>query len=571
VICGNKARFEAYTGGAHDAAFVVEADTFARHEYDDMSARSEPFDLSPTDGYLWLSAHEGGQADWDVVKWCDTPGSSGVTLHTDIAGASWTGNEFDSSTLSAGDSMRRDPTGTDTHTAADWAAESAPKPGGVYDVDDDEWLTVELDRTHPTLPDGSTAGDTSITMTSTVGFPDKTGETYSGIIESDDFTYTGRTATTLTGIPAAGAGSLGSDHAADTTVYPYYDSTTQVGWRLSRLEIKRREGLSTIKRGRVFVSHLAASGLRTPDEAGFTADWDGPMYIQNDEGRAVLPFMLAHRTYPWIKTFLIIIDEMSDGGRAKVNEIEVTADQASINVSGLADITAKSGDLAAYLVGESSWLTTADVTDNTDRTLADSSTEEWGFLGSVQTAIRSLPAVLDDIARQTGCLCRYRLDGGINWARNPWWIGGLGNDGEPYVTWVPSYVRGDIRFRKRSATSGGVRVDAMLADGTPLQSMVYPPNASGTTLLQRSGYTVSHEGQLWDLSHAVYHDEVVPHTVSLTVKGVGEWCRAGQWHNIDWDGDEDQTYVVDSVTWAWGTTGDGFKTWRCGLELTRYG
>ena len=69
-----------------------------------------------------------------------------------------------------------------------------------------------------------TAGDTSITVTSTSGFP----SSGSGEVNGDDFTWTGKTATTLTGIPTTGDNALKAHPVSAHVIY----STSYAGGRV---------------------------------------------------------------------------------------------------------------------------------------------------------------------------------------------------------------------------------------------------------------------------------------------------------------------------------------------------
>jgi hypothetical protein len=78
-----------------------------------------------------------------------------------------------------------------------------------------------------TLTSPVSSGDTSIIIDSTDGFP-SSGE---ATINGDTFTWTGKTSTTLTGIPAAGSNSLSAHQAGDYVTYTGSYSAGQV-WSL---------------------------------------------------------------------------------------------------------------------------------------------------------------------------------------------------------------------------------------------------------------------------------------------------------------------------------------------------
>jgi len=84
-------------------------------------------------------------------------------------------------------------------------------------------ITIET-----TLTGAVTAGDTSISVTSTSGFP-TSGE---GTVNGDTFTWTGKTGTTLTGIPATGSYAIKTH---PITAYVNYQNDYEVGrvWYLT--------------------------------------------------------------------------------------------------------------------------------------------------------------------------------------------------------------------------------------------------------------------------------------------------------------------------------------------------
>ena len=88
------------------------------------------------------------------------------------------------------------------------------KPLRKISVDDYDRLMAGVART--TVNSAVTAADTSITVVSTADFADSGSFT----VGSDTgVTYTAKTATTFTGIPASGTGSLAASHSVDDSVW----------------------------------------------------------------------------------------------------------------------------------------------------------------------------------------------------------------------------------------------------------------------------------------------------------------------------------------------------------------
>ena len=117
-----------------------------------------------------------------------------------------------------------------------------------------------------------TAGDTTIHLTSTNGFP----SSGSGNISGDTFTWTGKTSTTLTGIPSSGDNSL-TGHSSDN--YARYDGSYPAGqvWYFAYSNIQ---------------SDLSASGSSyTGLPSGVTID-----YTDNRIGRIILSSAISTST-----------------------------------------------------------------------------------------------------------------------------------------------------------------------------------------------------------------------------------------------------------------------------------
>ena len=95
-------------------------------------------------------------------------------------------------------------------------------------------------------------GATSVTLNSTVGLLDAG----TAVSETDTFTYTGRTSTTLTGVSGIG------NHANGALVQQVIGGVAQTGWPCSQLELLRpaNTALPGIINGRVF---MLTSGVDT--------------------------------------------------------------------------------------------------------------------------------------------------------------------------------------------------------------------------------------------------------------------------------------------------------------------
>ncbi len=579
IICADQRVFEAYTGGAIDAKFVLEAKSFGTLEYLDTGlAYSDTyrlFDLAATDGFVILYLPENG-GTYDVVKW------GSPTLPTRIPAAHWTGPGISITPL-PGQSLRRSPSGTDTNTAADWIAENYPRPGAKWTPSTPQWLLLELREHESTLDIDVVASTTTLTISEgTTGWLDSG----TGVIEGDTFNYTGRDSNILTGVTG-----LIADHPRGAPLYPLdVNNEAQTGWCIVGGKIKRRPELSTIKRARVYISPW--SNCRTPniadlEDVAWETDYIGAVLnISNDSGQSEISLPWRERPTPWVRTVLIIIDEMSDGGRAKINEITLDLDAISLADSNVADLAgATAGDVAGYLISSCSWLTATQWTNNT------ASLTNWGTIGKLALAISPLPTVLSDLAEKHGCLVFYTTSGRVRFEPDPWWPGARPNLSVLY-TFDPASVRDEMTFSAARPAVTGLALSAVSTDGTSLARVVVPPGAIGSGVREVSGYTVANQGAATLLAWNLFWKAQNKQTVTLRVAGIGEWCRCGQRYrlalasalsnlvdvggtdtisaggedSITWDEtDNGGQWICEAVRYTWQP-----GVWTCDLTLRRF-
>ncbi len=271
IICGNRNKFEAYTGGAHGAKYVFEVSAW--HTTNVIAAGEfgntyKKFDLHPTAGYLIFGegGYGYGPTTWDVVIW------GAATLPASINSTQWPGANIDltavpdrrtdvAAALQTGYSLRRKPSGQDTNTKADWYQEPIPIPGGFWEKNTIEWLQLNLPVFDSKLTNEIQIDTASVPLDVITGWP----TSGTAICEADTFTYTGITGTTLTGCVGVLAHSVGAQ------VYPYVESAAQYGWPLAQVTLVRKVGTSTIAKGRIFFSNI--TGARTPNDTSWWADY----------------------------------------------------------------------------------------------------------------------------------------------------------------------------------------------------------------------------------------------------------------------------------------------------------
>lgn len=193
----------------------------------------------------------------------------------------------------------------DNHLTTDFQTEKGTTTDILVSNSTDSNITI---RTKLTA--NVTAGDTTVHLTSTSGFP----TAGSGNISGDTFTWTGKTSTTLTGVPSTGDNSLIA-HSSDN--YARYDGTFSAGqvWYFAYSNIQ---------------SDLSASGSSyTGLPSGVTIE-----YTDNRIGRIVLSSAIDTSTvirHIGNYTFKTLQTTGTELNRIKFNSREINSRFDAIN------------------------------------------------------------------------------------------------------------------------------------------------------------------------------------------------------------------------------------------------
>lgn len=560
VLCADQAVFEALTGGARNARYVIEVKSkpgyLANAADGAATATAAGCDLHPTDGWVAIGT------SWDDIAWgsyWDVVRYGSPTLPT-FLGSGWSGAGVGLTALQDGQSIRRAPPGTDTDTSADWKIEAYPRPGDKWAPNTPQWLQTEVRAHETTLAADTLAGAATLTFTEgATGWP----PAGAGVCEGDTFDYTGRTATGLTGVTG-----LTSAHANGAQVYPTdATSAAQTGWRCEQATVVRLPGLSKIRRARLYTSAQAAG--RTPEDTGWESDYNG-LVVTLDNGTTADNALstLTRRLGPtmgdgiWLRTLLLLIDEMWDGGRAKINEITVEIDQADVNASGVGDIApATTAAVVQYLIAQHTWLADGAL-------VSDETPTGWGAVGGLATGVAPVPQVLADLARGTGCVIVWTRDGKLCVQADPWWPGGAVDPAEGLLD--EGEIRGEVRLMDGPPGVNGVAVSALDAQGNVLQRVVVPPGASGSGVQEHTGLVVADAGYsvplAWNLYWQAASNREMP---GLTLKGIGEWCQPGQRVLVNWNDIAYGQWIIERVTQSWRNNA-GQRDWRTTLDLRKF-
>ena len=618
VVCASKADFEAYTGGFDGV--VIEAKSWPWQGNDDSyydyapMLNGDSFSIDPDD-------------DWICLKRQSVPGEHGTTRArvcwnqdgSDPAIDDWTGGAVDVSNdvCPPGSGIRLLPD-QDGGTAADYEITNLLIPGDRYSEVAPEWLFYTLEQQSAALDVAATAGDTSITLTSTTGLLDAG----TAICETDTFIYTGRSSTALTGIPASGADAIG-DHAKGALVQQVIAEVAQTGWPCSKFELLRpfNENLPIIIYGRAYFCASGLSVPRTPTEDDWETDYDGPVIYLNyanisdgiyDKGRILTDTAGNAR---WVQYMLVVFDQMSDAARARMNEVRLFLAQTQINDSSIGDIdTITAYALANYiftLAGTTSYL-------------YDYTPTIGPYIGEHETAIAPYPDVLDDLARITGCTVTYGLDGKCYWTADMWWDNFSDVQLGPYAIINDTHLRGKVNYSGQKPVESGVKIHARTPNGLHQYDCMFPDNLPASAqYIEYDDLVLSTVDRANSLAKTMYYKAGLNYThgsqeATFIIKGIGEWLRPEQYIIIYNDNSsrssfsvvsdikaytvlllEDGTdlnledgaslilesnelivlgstgtsdyvsWLIESVTWTWGQS-DKTKNWQATAKCRRY-
>ena len=559
IVCGDIKIFEAMTGGAKNCKWVVCAKDLGVVNYrgrgaSDYGVGATPgvMNLSPADG--WVGVGGGyGVGFWNMLWWGAPTFPPGTWFVPEVGSPTRNDHELEVNVVAmpVGSSLRRYPSGSKTTTKR----EAYPRPGalGKWTANVPEYFKIELPAHTTTLAVDSLAGATELIFLDTTGWP----ESGAGLLGVEEFSYTGRTRTTLTGIPAA---NLSLTHTAGENAYPLnaVSSEAMTGWPLGQLTIARMPGRTPIKRLTVYLSRYADTDvpdLNDNTKVAWLTDYDpDPLNVENGtlqtNAASTLIFDLSQRPAGnlFVRSILILIHEMWDGGRAKINEVTAHLAASTIEDATVADIgVTKSADLAHYLIDNYALLPEGTQWGALGGgRFIDETPAGYGVLGRLALAVSPLAGVLEDLARVTGCIAEWTLDGHLTWWPDPWWPGGQLTAGPDLDLW-PNDWRGEKAQASQARTLTGIALSAQSTAGEPLPRLVVPPGATGSGVQELTGYVVT-AANLPAVAKMLYRKNLDTRTVTVTFTGPAEAIRPLLRANIvDIAGDLQNWWLIESV------------------------
>ena len=238
---------------------------------------------------------------------------------------------------------------------------------------------------------------------------------------------------------------------------------------------------------------------------------------------------------------------MSAAGRAKINSLHVYGPAGHVLTSGVEDDQWEAGystGIISHLL--QTWLSIdpANITE----------TVAGRQIYRLDVTRDRVSRALRDINNSAGTIVYFRLDNKIEIDWNT--LLGMGGWPDVFFAWTRSNTR-SIRFVRKTRTNvAQVVVTLTNQEEEETFEAVYPSVAFslGDIIEESTGLLIGDIDDAVSIAEMLYHSKSLTDDVTIVVKGIAEWALPGQRHTVDFDVDEDNTYlnghsvVVDSVS-----------------------
>lgn len=484
-------------------------------------------------------------------------------------------------TGNAPDYNQNPPTGNDSIDR--WKVDEDHPTPGYYTSGEDEWILVDLGEMGITLEEQLVAEETGTIVLSKrplglseYGWVQINQEIIYYLNRNDDDNK-------LEGLIRGQDSTPISGHPADSIVkgLDTLDGTATTNHLISTVSWNRREVLNAVgkpivlRRFDVYVSEFIDPVLPDAD------DWDNE---EGDGGRedywTTTHTVPRHLSPAWIgqmpptraRHVLMIIREMTSGGRVKLNQWHVWADQVDlIEIPPGTDEEVKDVVDGAY--------SGAIIFDLLVRGIGLSPAlfylEDAGrpFI-NLTTASSNLLQLIKDICRRTGTSTVFNLDESVVHRFHPLYpLAGLETVD---ITWDRDNARRVSLTRPFRHNIKQVVIRAHESEHEENFEAKYPPTPLelGSTL-EMEDWVLTDPNDAYLMAEYMFRQRNAPLTAVIVPVGPAEWVRPGQRHLINWDMDEGGEYlnrrnfVVEGVSWHlnFGGGQPGQKDWRTTVRL----
>ena len=545
ILCSNRPRFEERWGVGN-----------AVHVLDWRDFTIGTFSLSTSGGFIgWFYA--GGTLESVIWYGTASPDEFGESGDFDGYGPGWTGATIP--VPPAGHSFRRDPCGTksDPDAAGNFLADEGNPTPGLAGDDNPEWFSVDLGALGIELAATLTIGETGqMELTSTLGLT-ATGYV---MIDAEVIAYTGRDDDNdlLTGLTRGVGSTDPAQHPVESGVTQYENDLSVDCHLVRQVQWRRRPVLS----GGAFVVPTTFKVLFSTQESPIfpsDPDWDDDWPDYWDEGSVIYVTDFPTTATEWsgvppggtvrARHVLMIVREMSDAGRAKMNEFHVYAASGDV-LDGDGDAegsveTPYSGEVVKYLLVDNFGLGESAVT------LTDPGTQ----FGELPTTKARYLQVIRDLCKKTGCAIYFQLDDTVEHRYSPWYP--LRSLPAAEITWDRDSARRVELSAPNMHNISQVVLRARNEQEDRLFEVRYPPSP-----LPLGSELVIDDACLGSVTEACLMSEQIfrrrngPLAATVVPVGPAEWVRPGQRHLVTWTLDEEGTllqgrnFIVNRVAYS---------------------
>lgn len=564
VFCYNRAKFNEYFDSS-GAAYVIEFNRIsqATEHFDD--GKTYDFHLDP-DGDLLAVVGVNGQLA--SITWWSNPlhptliKQSLRSYKGDPGGkdSAWTGEilKTDDGHLAPGRSWRRYPDGAGgiPGNASNWRVDSNPSPGR-HAEGGPEWMMIDLGMMDIHL-DGELAsgetGDAPLTATlglTATGYVQINAEiiAYATRDDVDDELVTltrGQFGTTPATHPDA---SLVKQYNADDEQSYDLHLVSGCSWKRKRVLDGSGDPIVPSK------FEIYTTIYNSPVNPGDNSWNNGPgKNGWEDYWNRMAVCRWGFNKTEWqgtwpdqrVRHILMVLTDMSDSGRAKINEFNVwAATMESLDSSGEGAIDgSRTGGIVKHILVDHFGL-------DEDRFVM---TDKGGQFESLSIARGRAGGTLNDVCRRTGGVVNYQLDGQVEHRYHPMYP--IAHLPLVHICWDRDNAREITLANPFRHNVSQVVLRARNPVSDDLYEVRYPPDdlELGSEMIV-DDMILGSQVEAEAMAEFIFAESNGPYELDIVPVGPADFVRPGQRHTVSWVLDEeavafeDHNFIVVSVNW----------------------
>lgn len=510
-----------------------------------------------------------------ILRGANVPGAAYNDVHTVYWGSEATGS-WPAGSIGYGQSLRctdLSAPATDTN----WEISDAPSPAQNLQAATHAWISAEVDQFAITLNADIDASVATVQITPTSAGLFQAGGTIQ--IDTEQIAYTAASQVSgstyqLTGCTRGANATTPAAHTAGATIYQVEDATASLDERIGRIGWRRKRVLDANGAPivpadfEIWISRQASPTYPDDDDATITAwrsDWS---QIATAAGHTGIEWYTPDAwTGGRARHVMVLINEMTDAGRALLNEMEFYRD-GSTDPAETAQNTA--GDLISYVLQNDFGLPAVQV--------------DAAAVGPIGTQIVSARTRYTDLIRQiarlTGSVAQITRDNIVRFYRSPWHpLGSSPLSGSPEI--IHEFDRSSGRRitiahgqRNRIAQ---IRLTARNPDSGETYAINHPPAArtlGETVEIDRIFYGAAAEARY--LAEYLYIQASTQTEINLIPTGHADGIRIWDRVTLTWSADaagdlyNGRNFLVTGIALTISHPANGPKAAAWSITLKEY-